>query len=124
MDYSECVIEKMKMATSESCPLMSWECMDMRNLHGLLDESFNTVLDKGALDALWADAGSQWDPEEETRKNVTASLKETYRVLKKGGHYLMISFGQPHFRKPILSLLGWSINVIEFGMHFVYVMKK
>jgi SAM-dependent methyltransferase len=118
------VIEKMSILTQQTCPEMTWECKDMRNLEGLADNNFDVVLDKGALDALWADAGSQWDPEEQTKANVIASIKETYRVLKHGGLYLMISFGQPHFRKPLLSTPGWSIEVIEFGMYFIYVMKK
>lgn len=124
VDYSPAVIEKMSILTRETCPEMSWECKDMRNLEGLASESFDVVLDKGALDALWADGGSQWDPEEETKANVIASLNETYRVLKQGGIYLMISFGQPHFRKPLLSTPGWPIEVIEFGMYFIYAMKK
>ena len=78
-DYSEAVVEKMRAKTLEACPEMAWDCKDMRNLAGLADGSFDVVLDKGALDALWADAGSQWDPAEETRANIQASLSETYR---------------------------------------------
>lgn len=124
VDYSESVIEKMASLTKEKCPKMKWECKDMRDLNGFSDETFDVVLDKGALDALWADAGSQWDPNDETKANVVASLNETFRVLKRGGLYLMISFGQPHFRKPLLAIVGWPIEVVEFEMYFIYVMRK
>lgn len=79
IDYSKSVIDKMLSLTKDHYPGMRWECKDMRNLKGFDDHSFDIVLDKGALDALWADAGSQWDPKEETKVNVLASLNETFR---------------------------------------------
>lgn len=79
VDYSETVIERMRGLTRESCPEMGWECMDMRKLDALPECSVDVVMDKGALDALWADAGSQWDPAETTKANIAASLSETYR---------------------------------------------
>ena len=124
IDYSPSVIEIMSSKTKDSCPEMLWSVMDMRQMSGLEDSQFDLVIDKCAMDAIWSDGGSLWDPEAKTVSDITASVKEFHRVLKPGGTFLFISFGQPHFRKPLLSVVGWDIMTVEIGMFFMYVMKK
>lgn len=124
IDYSAAVIEQMQERTKEACPDMKWMEMDMRDLSPFGDASFDVVLDKCALDAIWSDGSSVWDPSESTRASVEAAVKEFHRVLKPNGLFLFISFGQPHFRKPLLSIIGWEIECIEIGMFFMYIMRK
>lgn len=123
-DYSASVIDIMRAKTAESCPLMKWEVADMRNMDMIPSDSFDIVLDKCAMDAIWSDGGSLWDPEEKTVSDITSCVKEFHRVLKPGGTFIFISFGQPHFRKPLLSCIGWDIKTVEIGMYFMYVMNK
>ena len=103
VDYSAQVIETMR----ARCPHLQWLEMDMRQMT-FASETFDVVLDKGAMDALWSDGGSQWDPSEEVRNDVSACVAEVQRVLKPGGSFLMVSFGQPHFRKPLLNTRPWT----------------
>lgn len=58
------------------------------------DSSFGGVFDKGTLDSMtclkkWEDI-------------VSAFVTETYRVLKPGGYFLILSCGDPLFRVPLL----------------------
>lgn len=124
VDYSPSVIELMAEKTKEACPKMAWKMMDMRKMDGLEDNQFDLVIDKCAMDAIWSDGGSLWDPREETVTDITACVREFYRVLKPGGTFLFISFGQPHFRKPLLACVGWEIETVPIGMYFMYVMRK
>lgn len=124
IDYSASVIQMMSDKTRDTCPRMIWEEMDMRDLSVFDEGLFDVVLDKCALDAIWSDGGSLWDPSDSTRSSIETAVKEFYRVLKPGGKFLLISFGQPHFRKPLLSIVGWEIECIEIGMFFMYIMQK
>lgn len=52
-----------------------------------------------------------------------------FRVLKSGGVFVYITFGQPHFRKPVLlkEEYNWELEVktIGDGFHyFVYILRK
>lgn len=96
----------------------------MRCMDQIPGDSFDIVLDKCAMDAIWSDGGSLWDPEEKTVNDISSCMREFHRVLKPGGTFIFISFGQPHFRKPLLSCIGWEIRTIEIGMYFMYVMNK
>lgn len=123
-DYSEGIVKVMAERTRETCPQMRWAVADMRCLEGIADSSFDVVLDKCAMDAIWSDGGSVWDPKEETACDITSSVQEFYRVLRPGGTFLFVSFGQPHFRKPLLAVPRWDIETIPIGMYFLYVMRK
>ena len=51
------------------------------------------------------------------------------RVLKTGGKYIYITFGQPHFRKPILmkKRYQWSMEMIRLGdffHYYIYILTK
>ncbi|KAG4385194.1 hypothetical protein GLYMA_12G046300v4 [Glycine max] len=58
-----------------------------------------------------------------------ATLKGVHGVLKAGGTFISVTFGQPHFRRPIFNApdFSWSVEWTTFGEtfhYFVYVLKK
>lgn len=126
VDYSEKVIEKMKERTQDTFPTLKWLTMDFRDMKILQDCTFNLVFDKGSLDALWSDGGSQWDPSETVLKDIHLSLDEVLRVLKPDGRFISITFGQPHFRLPHMERLGkWNlISNQRLGLYYIYTFKK
>ena len=77
---------------------MKWDVMDVRELK-YPDNSFDLIVDKSTIDALLC--GDQ------AYLNVAIMLKECQRVLKEGGYYVAISYGQPenrlfHFKRAFL----------------------
>lgn len=127
IDYSEKVIQDMERRTRKSCPNMQWLVMDMRSLH-FPTASFDVVLDKASLDALWTDGGSVWTPSSTVTNDVNKTLEEILRVLRPtNGRFISISFGQPHFRLPLLQRPGqWAIQVtpIRGTWYFLYQATK
>lgn len=45
-------------------------------------------------DVLFVDSGDPWNPKPETISKVMATLKGVHRVLKAGGTFISIAFGQ------------------------------
>ncbi len=86
--------------------------MDINDLMNMSDEEMMNISDFGDK------------PKEETANDIKTAIHEFHRVLKPGGTFIFVSFGQPHFRKPLLSVIGWQIETIEIGMYFMYVMRK
>jgi ubiquinone/menaquinone biosynthesis C-methylase UbiE len=83
------------------------------------------------MDALLCSTGSVWSPPEEVVRDCKCEVDEVLRVLKQGGVFIYISFGQPHFRKPHLERDEWKTGVQtsvigEGGIiqYFLYEMKK
>ncbi|KAF9620208.1 hypothetical protein IFM89_010943 [Coptis chinensis] len=92
-------------------------------------ESFDFVIEKGTMDVLFVDSGDPWNPRPETVNKVMAMLKEVHRVLKQDGIFISISFGQPHFRRPLFEApeFTWSLNWNTFGdgfHYFFYTLRK
>ncbi|KAF9158423.1 hypothetical protein DFQ26_007655 [Actinomortierella ambigua] len=117
IDYSKVVIEKMAQKCADRVG-MDWVEMDIRDLK-FGSDSFDVVIDKGTMDALMCDRGDVWNPDEELIKTVAMEVDEVVRVLKTGGRFLYITFGQPHFRKRHLERPCWKVNISTLGM-FVY----
>ncbi|KAF9971136.1 hypothetical protein BGZ73_005981 [Actinomortierella ambigua] len=113
IDYSKVVIDKMAQKCADRVG-MEWIEMDIRNLK-FDDDSFDIVIDKGTMDALMCDRGDVWNPHEELIKTVAMEVDEVVRVLKSGGKFLYITFGQPHFRKRHLERPCWSIKIDTLG---------
>ncbi|MCI17514.1 methyltransferase-like protein 13, partial [Trifolium medium] len=93
------------------------------------DECFDLVIEKGTMDVLFVDSGDPWNPKPETMAKVMSTLKGVHRVLKENGTFISITFGQPHFRRPIFNApeFSWSVEYTTFGEtfhYFVYVLKK
>lgn len=128
VDYSEKVIEMMAERTRDTFPTMKWLTADFRDMRAQFsDSSFDVVLDKGSLDALWSDGGSQWDPSEQVLKDINAALDEILRLLRpQGGRFISITFGQPHFRLPHMTRESdWKlISSHKLGLYYIYIFDK
>eukprot|EP01029_Cantina_marsupialis_P000753 TRINITY_DN10557_c0_g1_i1.p1 TRINITY_DN10557_c0_g1~~TRINITY_DN10557_c0_g1_i1.p1 ORF type:complete len:213 (+),score=44.56 TRINITY_DN10557_c0_g1_i1:25-639(+) len=128
IDYSEAVIERMS-EKNRDCANMKWLEMDMRYLD-FPESSFDVVIDKAGTDALCADEGPDpWNPNEKTRNDMHEVCESVLRVLKPGGLFMMISFGQPHFRKIFLDKeeFAWDLEVrsVPVGLgYFMYLLRK
>ena len=116
---------------------ITWQVADMLSLP-FPDASFDAVIDKGVLDALFAGFGSpgggggggsagggekeqrrfdKWRPRETAPllwDSAQKALRESHRVLNpSGGCYVQVSFEQPHFRRPFLDAPGLSLSLIH-----------
>lgn len=106
---------------------MKWDVMDVRDLK-YADGQFDLIVDKSTIDALLC--GDQ------AYLNVSIMLRECQRVLKEGGYYVAISYGQPenrilHFKRAFLhvNLTTYQLQKISNGTapksyHYVYILKK
>jgi EEF1A lysine methyltransferase 4 len=94
IDISEVVVNQMRSRYREM-DKMEWTRMDVMKLE-FPDNTFDIVIDKGTIDSLLCGSNSF--------HNVYQMNKQISRVLKKGGHYITITYGQPdtridHFRR-------------------------
>ena len=98
--------------------------------------SFNTILDKGTLDCILCGDNSV--------PNAAKMMSEMFRLLAPGGHYMVITYGDPDVRKKYLETQQWAslsvdklakpsaavsstINADENDVknfHYVYTMEK
>lgn len=83
------------------------------------------------MDALLCSSGSVWSPSKEVTQSCKREVDEVIRVLKPGGRFLYVSFGQPHFRLAHLERPEWEngvkTTVLGDGgivQYFLYEMKK
>lgn len=102
LDYSKNVIDAMREKHCDARPDMKWICMDMTNMDGLDDQSFDVVIDKAAMDALISNEGNVWDPDQYVIDSCRKMCQHISRILVDGGYHLHISFSQIHFRKKYL----------------------
>ncbi|XP_024025823.1 methyltransferase-like protein 13 [Morus notabilis] len=96
VDISSVAIEMMR-RKHESIPQLKYMQMDVRDMIFFSDNSFDGVIDKGTLDSLMCGADAP----------ISASrmLGEVSRLLKPGGIYMLITYGDPkvrmlHLNKP------------------------
>ncbi|XP_042383559.1 EEF1A lysine methyltransferase 4-like [Zingiber officinale] len=92
-------------------------------------ESFDIVIEKGTMDVLFVNSGDPWNPHPETINKVMKMLEDVHSVLKPEGIFISISFGQPHFRRPLFegASFTWSVEWKTFGEgfhYFFYILKK
>jgi len=118
VDYSEVVIEKMQAHFRALDKPLRFETMDVRDLK-FKDETFDCVVDKGTLDAILCGSDSA--------KNAGQMLAECQRVLKKGGFFFIITYGQPQSRLNYLekSRYKWKVSYQNLGKtRYMYVMEN
>ncbi|KAJ8748772.1 hypothetical protein K2173_011327 [Erythroxylum novogranatense] len=102
VDISSVAIDMMK-RKYEHAPQLSYMQMDVRDMSIFHDESFDGVIDKGTLDSLMCG--------NDAPVSAAQMLGEVSRLLKPGGIYLLITYGDPKARIPHLShpVYNWKI---------------
>lgn len=129
IDISSVAVEKMKER------LLSEGYKDIKVLEAdmlalpFIDEAFDVVVEKGTMDVLFVDSGDPWNPRPATVNKVMTMLQGIHRVLKSDGIFISITFGQPHFRRPLFEAteFTWSVEWSTFGdgfHYFVYILRK
>ncbi|KAL8171500.1 hypothetical protein V2J09_023304, partial [Rumex salicifolius] len=120
VDISSVAIDIMK-RKYEHIPQLKYLQMDARDMNVFTDESFDSVIDKGTLDALMcgADAltsSSQMLNEVSRFKTFCNTfdlngLNRPNRLLKPGGFYILVTYGDPTVRMACLkrSFHSWQI---------------
>ena len=113
---------------------MKWIVSDVRDLKEFCDDNFDVVIDKACIDALVCDEGDPWNPNDQTKNDVNATLNSVVRVMKSQStsKFVSIGFQQPHFRKRYLihpeKKFGWEQDVetfeINVGMGYFYTRCK
>ncbi|KAH8326825.1 hypothetical protein KR074_001468 [Drosophila pseudoananassae] len=98
IDISPVAVKKMLEVNAKSRPDMKFLQMDATAMT-FTDESFSVALDKGTLDALFADDAK------ETRLVVENYFKEILRTMRNGGRYVCISLLQEHILSFLLDYL-------------------
>ncbi|KXN90687.1 Methyltransferase-like protein 13 [Leucoagaricus sp. SymC.cos] len=125
-DYSSVLIERMKQRHEQVRPEMEWYEMDIRDLK-FADESFDAAIDKGTMDAMMTAKGDVWDPPEQVVHDCNKEIDETLRVLKRGGTFIYLTFGQPHFRRRYLTRPNTTLEIKALGEafhYYLYILRK
>ncbi|KWU44291.1 S-adenosyl-L-methionine-dependent methyltransferase [Rhodotorula sp. JG-1b] len=118
IDYSPVVIEKMARVNADR-EGMTWTVGDVRKLP-FEDQSIDVCFDKATLDAMLTSEKDPWNPPPQAVADVKGEVDEVIRVLKPTGVFLYFTFGQPHFRRPLLQRPGWTVQHLEVGDGFAY----
>ncbi|XP_062175079.1 uncharacterized protein LOC133880195 isoform X3 [Alnus glutinosa] len=97
IDISSVAIDMMR-RKYEYIPQLKYMQMDVRDMSLFPDESFDSVIDKGTLDSLMCGTDAPI--------SAAQMLGEVSRLLKPGGIYILITYGDPtarmpHLRRPV-----------------------
>ncbi|KAH0793201.1 S-adenosyl-L-methionine-dependent methyltransferase [Histomonas meleagridis] len=110
---------------------MKWDVVDVTKPFPYPEGSFDFAIDKGTLDALIIERSDKWEIGEDVYEDAAKYFRQVYKVLKPGGTFIQITFGQPHFRKRLFeqSEFNWTVKVHTLpptrSFHFfVYECKK
>ncbi|KAA8515621.1 hypothetical protein F0562_018768 [Nyssa sinensis] len=103
-DISSVAIDMMR-RKYEHVPQLKYMQMDVRDMSFFPDESFDHVIDKGTLDSLMCGT--------DAAISAARMLGEMSRLLKSGGVYMLITYGDPKVRIPHLSrpVYNWKIEL-------------
>ncbi|XP_020585888.1 methyltransferase-like protein 13 [Phalaenopsis equestris] len=104
IDISSIVIELMRKKCMH-IPQLKYMQMDVRDMGFFNDETFDSVIDKGTLDSLMCGFDAPF--------SAFQMIEEVNRVLKPGGIYMLITYGDPSVRIPHLNQPGccWKITL-------------
>ncbi|CAM9468794.1 unnamed protein product, partial [Laminaria digitata] len=99
VDFSQPVVAEMCRVHAKARPRMTWRVMDVTDMTGYEDGSFDAVVDKGTLDALMSEDTA------DVRESGQAMLREVARVLNPGGRYMCVTLWQDFIGSIFLSSL-------------------
>ncbi|GAB2300098.1 hypothetical protein Dimus_034138 [Dionaea muscipula] len=104
IDISLVVIDMMR-KKHEHMHQLKYLQMDARDMSFFPDDSFDGVIDKGTLDSLLCGADAPI--------SAARMLAEVCRLLKPGGIYMLITYGDPTVRMPHISrsVYNWKITL-------------
>ncbi|XP_040863243.1 EEF1A lysine methyltransferase 4 isoform X2 [Glycine max] len=104
IDISSVAIDMMR-TKYEYIPQLKYMQMDVRDMSLFPDESFDGVIDKGTLDSLMCGTDAPI--------SAAQMLAEVCRLLKPGGTYILITYGDPTVRMPHISrpVFNWKITL-------------
>lgn len=129
VDYAESALERLFtqifehregiVADARSCYLRSGIAFDM-----VIDKGISQASFLGTIDAVFSDGSSPWSPAESTRNNVGLMVQQAHRMLAQSGMFIVMTFGQPHFRLPHMTACGWrSTRALPLGDSFYHVIE-
>lgn len=106
IDISSTVIKQMQTKNGTKRKSMTFTKMDVMDME-FEDAMFDSVVDKGTLDAIYSSTDS------ETARKVEKMFDEIARVLKVAGRYICITLAQDHILEKLLSYFGsgWLVRV-------------
>ncbi|GMI95750.1 hypothetical protein like AT3G60910 [Hibiscus trionum] len=107
IDISSVAIDMMR-RKYEFVPQLKYMQMDVRDMSFFPDESFDSVIDKGTLDSLMCGTDAPI--------SATRMLGEVSRLLKPGGIYMLITYGDPTARMPHLNRPAYSWNILLYNL--------
>ncbi|KAL0923066.1 hypothetical protein M5K25_007111 [Dendrobium thyrsiflorum] len=108
IDISSVVIDIL-IKSCAHIPQLKYMQMDVRNMSFFLDETFDSVIDKGCfkgtLDSLMCGTEAPF--------SASQMIYEVNRLLKAGGIFMLITYGNPSVRIPHLNQPGccWKITL-------------
>ncbi|XP_010694725.2 uncharacterized protein LOC104907486 [Beta vulgaris subsp. vulgaris] len=104
VDISTVAIDMMRRKHAH-IPQLKYMQMDVRDMTFFPDNSFGSVVDKGTLDSLMCGTEAPF--------SASRMLGEINRLLKPGGVYMLITYGDPSARMPHLnrSVYNWKIEL-------------
>ncbi|KAG2671689.1 hypothetical protein I3760_13G008400 [Carya illinoinensis] len=113
IDISSVAIDMMRKKYG-NIPQLKYMQMDVRDMSFFPDESFDGVIDKGTLDSLMCG----------TDASISSAqmLGEVSRLLKPGGTYMLISYGDPSARMPHLSRPVYNWKTVLYIIHFSIIL--
>ncbi|XP_044488258.1 EEF1A lysine methyltransferase 4-like [Mangifera indica] len=105
IDISAVAIETMK-RKYEYIPQLKYMQMDVRDMSFFPDNSFDSVIDKGTLDSLMCGLDAPI--------SAAQMLGEVSRLLKPGGIYMLITYGDPKVRMIHLNRLVYNWKILLY----------
>ncbi|CAL0334918.1 unnamed protein product [Lupinus luteus] len=103
IDISSVVIEAMQNKYRDRLH-MKYIKMDVRDMSPFESGSFGAIIDKGTLDSILCGNNS--------RQHATKMLEEVWRVLEDKGVYILVTYGDPLYRLPLLrDSCSWTIKL-------------
>ncbi|KAF5445920.1 hypothetical protein F2P56_031595 [Juglans regia] len=113
IDISSVAIEMMRKKYG-NIPQLKYMQMDVRDMSFFPDESFDSVIDKGTLDSLMCGTDAPISSAQ--------MLGEVSRLLKPGGTYMLITYGDPSARMPHLSRPVYNWKTVLYIIHFSIIL--